>query len=230
MPLMHPAHVMLPGRVEMGAGLSGTLSFRAGNTADSSDAAAAANVLDQLSSAPALAPWVSARIGIAGDNEAGLSYSGRSIRLDGRHAFDLKPTAISLGLGATVITGAKQPQGNADTTNITGGGLDVPILIGYQSQSNVYALWAGPRVGFEYFRGNLQSPVDTTNPDATPWDVSATQGLFGFAAGVRVGFRNVHAAIELDGAYHLADGQLGGHSVVVRQFTLSPAGAFIVSF
>lgn len=234
MPLLHPAHVLRPGNVVMGAGLSGTLSFRTASKApDSSpDSQNATNALDQLSTAPALAPWVSGRIGIRGDNEAGLSYSGRSVRLDGRHAFDLKSAALSLGLGATVITAAKQPDRGSDTSNITGGGLDLPILIGYQSKSDVYALWAGPRVGFEYFRGYLQPPVDAggAGSGTTPWEVSATHGLFGFVAGIRVGFRHIHAALELDGAYHLAEGDLGGHSVAVQQFTLSPAGALIVSF
>ncbi len=234
MPLLHTAQVLRPGNVVMGGGLSGTLSFRTASAAPDAtpESQNAANALDQLSTAPALAPWISARIGIRGDNEAGLAYSGRSIRLDGRHAFDLKTVAISLGLGATVITAAKQPDGGADTDNVSGGGVDVPILIGYQSQSDVYALWAGPRIGYEYFRGFIQPPVDAGNAgsNTTPWDVSASHGLFGFVAGLRVGFRHIHAALELNGAYHIAKGDLGGRTVSVQQFTLSPAGALIVSF
>ena len=55
---------------------------------------------------PGISPWVSARVGLPHANEAGLTYTGRSLRLDGRHAFSLGGAwALSLGLGASAVAG-----------------------------------------------------------------------------------------------------------------------------
>src|SRR6185369_12120360 len=83
-PLLHPAHVLKPGEVQVGAGLSGQIALRVLPSVTAGEAE-----LQRLTVAPGVAPWAGARVGIAGSNEAGLAYTGRSIRLDGRYAFSL---------------------------------------------------------------------------------------------------------------------------------------------
>jgi len=215
----------------VGAGLSGQLALKplppeamAGAQNDAS--------LQQLGVAPGVAPWVSGRVGLAGDNDVGLTYAGRSIRLDGRHAFSLGRPTLSIGLGASAIMARRPGDGN-DVSGVFGGGADVPLLIGVKSASDLYAIWFGPRGGFEIMGGRLQLGPEGM---ATTYDVHAKHFYGMLVAGMRVGFRHVHVAIELDAAYHHVDGTFAptGNgaqtSTNVQQITLTPAGALEVSF
>jgi hypothetical protein len=49
----------------------------------------AEGVLTQALIAPGATPWVAARTGVAENMEAGLTYTGRGLRLDGRYAWPL---------------------------------------------------------------------------------------------------------------------------------------------
>jgi len=210
-PLLHPAHVLNPGNVSAGAGLSGELSLGAASIpADGS-------TLAQLAAAPGVAPWINARVGLVGDNEAGLTYTGRSLRLDARHAFALGTAALSVGLGGSVLAPVRP--GNDVGGSVFGGGVDVPVLFGVHSKSDLYALWIGPRGGFEALNGEVLGT-----------HVSARHLFGGFVFGVRGGFRHVHVALELDGAYHRADGTLFGASAGASLFALTPSGALLLSF
>lgn len=206
-----------------GAGLSGQIALLPLPASKTTDAATTSNKLQQLAVAPGVAPWVGGRIGIQGDNEGGLAYSGRSLRLDGRHAFSLGGPTLSVGLGASAIA-AQRPGEGRDGSSVYGGGLDLPILFGVKSSSDLYSLWLGPRAGFEFLSGRV-----ATDP-TTLADVSARHFFAGFSAGLKVGFRHVHVAIELDGAYHRADGAFAGVKLGLGQFTLTPGGALLLSF
>ena len=101
--------------------------------------------------------------------------------------------------------------------------------LGVRSRSNLYSLWFGPRIGFELLNGQLQLA------SATPGtlDVVAATGQHvygGLVAGMRVGFRHVHAALELDASFHHVSGEVGGASTSLDEVTLTPGGALIVSF
>jgi hypothetical protein len=227
-PLLHPAHVLAPGAVSVGAGLSGQLALKPlpGQAASAND-----GPLQELGVAPGVAPWVSGRMGVADSNDFGLTYSGRSLRVDGRHAFVMGKAAISLGLGASAIM-ARRPGDGSDASGVFGGGADVPLLVGWHSSSDIYALWFGPRGGFEVIGGRLQLGQDTA---AQVFDVHARHFYGMLVAGMRVGFRHVHVALEVDAAYHSVDGtfRLGTGaetSTHVQQISLTPAGALEITF
>jgi hypothetical protein len=117
-------------------------------------------------------------------------------------------------------------------SGVFGGGGDVPLLIGVKSASDLYAIWFGPRGGFEFLSGRLQLGKDTT---ASVFDVQARHYYGMLVAGLRVGFRHVHVAIELDAGYHRVDGSFktssgAESSTHVQQISLTPAGALEVSF
>lgn len=118
-PLLHPAHTLNPGDVAMGAGLSGRVALLPPDAPPGLDAEEAAAGLEALTVAPAIAPWVSARIGLEGANEGGLTYSGRAVRLDGRHAFGLGTPTLSVGLGASVVS-ARRPGNSPDDRSVFG--------------------------------------------------------------------------------------------------------------
>ena len=216
-PLLHSAHVLHAGDVTAGAGLSGEVTLSK-LSAISGTNPSGAGTLAQVAAAPGVAPWVGGRIGIAGSNEAGLTYTGRNVRLDVRHAFALGTAALSVGVGGSVIV-AERPGQASSGNSVYGGGVDIPVLFGVHSKSDLYAFWAGPRVGFEALNGQIGSS-----------EISARHFAGGFVVGVRGGFRHIHVAIEVDGAYHRADGSLAGASTGVSLFSLAPSGALVISF
>lgn len=232
-PLMHPAHVLRPGFVSMGAGVAAQLALRpAPASAPPAQLGPGAPAsLHEAAIGPHLAPWVGGRIGIEGSNEAGITYSGRSVRLDGRHAFGDSP-AFSLGLGLHAVVPERS---GTDPTkrSVYGGGLDIPLLVGWHSKSDLYAIWAGPRGGFELLGGQV-GVLQIDEPDVPSPNESASLDArhvwVGGVAGLRAGFRHVHVVIEVDAAYHHASGTLGGVSASFDQGTIAPAGALVLTF
>jgi hypothetical protein len=174
--------------------------------------------------APAVAPWVSARVGITGSNEVGLAYSGRAIRLDARHSFQLNKKnslALSTGLGGELLLIGRPRAGGQDPQSLLGGGVDVPVLFGWRSTAGLYSAWIGPRPGFSIVQGTLA--------DGTTF--SSKDGRLGFVAGLSVGFRQVHIAMELGGAFHFVDALVNKtQPLTFTQFTLTPAGGLVLTF
>lgn len=237
-PLLHSAHALAPGVVSIGAGLSGQVALKpiaAGPVVSATNDVS----LQELGVAPGVAPWASGRMGVQGDNDFGITYAGRALRLDGRHSFTIgKRAAISLGLGASAIM-ARRPSDGGAVSGVYGGGADVPLLIGWKSAGDIYSIWFGPRGGFEIMGGSLAfggAGAEPSTPDVPlVYSVHARHFYGMLVAGLRVGFRHVHVAIELDAAYHHVAGTFqpeGGAktSTNVQQISITPAGALEVSF
>ena len=216
LPLGHPAHVLSPGKSTIAAGVAGTVLA----TTSASDAAAAR--LQDLAVAPTLSPWVAARAGLGAGFEGGLGASARAIRVDARRAFASSRIALSIGLGASALLAAR-PEGR-DASGVYGGGFDIPVLLGWRSSADLYAAWIGPRIGADIFSGHLDDGA------ADPIAASGRHLRFGGVAGLRAGFRRVHAVVEVEAAYHQADGTLGARQLSLSAFSVAPAGALVVSF
>jgi hypothetical protein len=181
--------------------------------------------LEAFTVAPGVAPWVGARLGFAGDNEGGLTLTGRSLRLDARHAFNAGAFSLSLGLGASAVSALPTAAPTPDGGWIFGGAFDLPVLLGYHSASDLYSLWIGPRAGIELLQGRLSygDSVEIAH-------LSARHLFVGGVMGVRVGFRHVHAALEFSFAAHHVDATLGGGIYDLDQVSLTPGGALVFSF
>jgi len=219
MPLGHPAHVLSEGRTTLGAGVAGTLMVATSSAGDASTAR-----LQDLTVAPDVSPWVSARAGLGNGFEAGLTASTRAIRLDGRRAFETQKLALSIGLGASAILAARST-GGGNANGVYGGGFDVPVLVGWRSSADLYAIWAGPRIGADFLSGQLDA-----GEAEDPLTASGRHLHFGGLAGLRAGFRRLYAVIEIAVDYHRADGTLGTAAVQLDGWTVAPAGALVVSF
>ncbi|KYF54512.1 hypothetical protein BE08_28435 [Sorangium cellulosum] len=235
-PLLHPAHVLRPGTVSLGGGVSGEMLI-AGAVPDAHASAgggpattedAARRKLSEIAVAPGVAPWVSGRVGIEGDNEAGLTYTGRALRLDGRHAFSLgEATALSVGLGASALfAGGPGSEGS----DVHGAGFDVPVLLGFRSDADLYALWFGPRLGLELLGGEVRLPAAGAATPGPLVDASGQHLRVGLVLGVRGGFRHVHVALEATATYHHAAGEIAGAPVSIDQGTIVPGGGLTVTF
>src|SRR5687767_13767804 len=113
--------------------------------------------------APGVAPYLAARAGLGNHNEAGLTYTARSLRLDARHAFEWPKVALSVGvvaIGALPRVGDRPGENagaprsafglrSAELVSPRGYGLELPVLFGYRSSADVVKLWTGLRAGFE---------------------------------------------------------------------------------
>lgn len=268
-PLLHPAHVLPVNAVSFGAGVSGQFaSGEAEARIDSGRLAAtqsfsdpevaqryAEGVLSQALLAPGLSPWVAARVGLPWRTEAGLTYTGRGIRLDGRHLLvSGEVWALSLGLGASALflsrdssapTAAAADGSTAGEAefdlNASGWGADVPLVVGYEAVNGFLDVWAGARAGFERIEGRLQSSAG--DPTASRIDAEGQRWWGGGLAGFSLGVPPLWLRFELATTFHQVTGQLTGEaaqpgaspapafgSVDVQGWSLSPSAAIIGKF
>jgi hypothetical protein len=255
-PLLHPAHVLPPGHVSTGAGVSGQFAFRSGEGAHGPGAPeqnAFENAIARAALSPGIAPWVGARAGLGAHFEAGLTYTGRSVRADARRAFGGDKVAVSVGAAASAVfsdpqdlvdegaapvqMGGRLPLSGGDL-RATGYGFDVPVLVGWRSTASVVQGWIGARGGVEQLEGSLPLPPDTV--ERAPYaPFSTTRWYGGGLVGAAVGLWPVTVALELDVAYQGVSGKASFPEQAgtprqrdgsVSGLTLAPAGAIIGKF
>lgn len=261
--LLHPAHVLGLGRVSAGAGASGQFVFGTGasaidqgrtaatqSTPDTQERAFVEGVVSQTALAPGLAPWVGARAGLGGSNEGGLIYTGRTVRVDARHAFGNDTVALSIGAGASAVL--MHPPSRSDlqtppvptagrfalsTYNLSarGWGLDVPVLVGWRSSASIVEAWAGVRAGVERVTGDLETvePGDERGFAS----VAVLRGYGGGLAGAAIGFAPLAVALEIDVAYQAVSATTDFPSRTPTErdthlsgLTIAPSGALIGKF
>lgn len=243
MPLLHPAHALAPGRTAFAVGVSDrfvladqqeALDYALARPPDSQpnleDPRYARGVLVALAEGPAVSPFASARVGIAGSNEAGLSYSGQALRGDARHAFVWDKSAISAGLGVTgrgFGQSAFDPPGT-ELGKANGYGFDLPLLYGYRTDADLVSVWAGARASFDHWSGRVS--LDRNEQfalAASRWAAGPILGLalglppFWIAAEVEVDYTHVTGSLDRPGARY--DAAVDGWSV-------RPAGALTAKF
>lgn len=268
MPLLHPAHTLPPGKVRMGGGVAA--QFVQGNAASAIDRGrhagggtgavpknssaerdlVAGSLADKLT-APGLSPWVGARAGIGFTSDAGVTWTGRSVRVDARHAFESRHYALSIGLGLSGVLsqpGADKPQqtsrGGADIPGVdmggaSGWGVDVPLIAGWRSKASLVQVWGGLRGGYEHIGGDfyLRTDLDPTIQETAPVDARRwfAGGLVGVAVQVEpfwLGAELDVAYQSLDGSMRLEDGAGGTRSIGAKLsgLTVGPGGALAARF
>jgi hypothetical protein len=264
--LLHPAQTLPVGSMTIGAGVSGHFgSGEINSTINDGRSAAeqpittpeAANayakgVLTNALVAPGASPWVSARVGILQNTEAGLTYTGRSLRLDGRYAFELdEEWTLSLGLGAsgTLLTPERRPTqfelpegapSNPEAEfepSAKGWGADLPVLLGVRLLAGFADVWFGPRLGFEHLTGNLR--LERNNPASTLIDAEGTRLWAGLVAGFSLGIPPLSLRFELTSTYQRLSGTLTPagttsgldfDALEASGWTFAPSGAIVGKF
>lgn len=216
--------------------------------------AAVDGALAQTLSAPGLAPWFSVRAGLVEAADGGISYTGRRARADLRYAYVMGQTAFSVGGGATGIMpaiGADPPTQacdtpdycpdpivddsyseipGVDTGSTSGWGLDVPLLVGWRSEPQLFAFWTGLRARVEQISGEIRYETATGPRTAhAEGDRWVFQGVVGFSVGVKP----IWALFELSPAYERLSGNVNLESGVMGSrlegFSFSPAIALMVA-
>jgi hypothetical protein len=225
-PLLHTAHAVAKDDVTFGAGFSGvTVPATVARDGRASDV----ELLEAAGAGPGLAPWVGGRLGLGSGFDAGLTYFGRSVRLDARRAVALsKSVDASVGLGAS---GLLPHRSDALALRVGGFGADVPLLIGWRSAADVYSLWAGARGGAEWVRGHRELPPDPGAPDVLVNEpLGGWHAFAGGLVGMRVGFRHVFAVLEVDAAMHWVSADIGERRTSLTQLAVVPAAALVSRF
>jgi hypothetical protein len=239
LPLLHPAQTLPSGEVRAAAGFSGnattgSLSDAVRNATNKAsqpgppgtDATYAMGALVLASVAPGLAPVVGARVGVGAQAEGGLAYTGRSVRVDLRRSFSLSPRwALSVGAGGSRALYGRQGGSslpNIDLAQLHGWGADLPVIVGYASDGDLYMAWLGARGGWEHVDiSNVVSEPLGQQPLGLSADRFWGGGLLGFA----IGFRHVHVAMELDAAYMTISGTYNQTPITIGGLSLAPAAA-----
>jgi len=170
---MHPAQPLPPGVTSVSAGAGshwiGGQARRKIDAAQSQWAASQGGPQSLTPSAalaaalwtPGVFPWVSMRLGLGSQNEAGLAYTGQHARLDARHAFGLGRWAMSVGLGATMglmhmrainadgtsTFESSESLAGLDTSNVRSIGVDLPFIVGWRSAADVARLVQAAETG-----------------------------------------------------------------------------------
>ncbi|WP_394829975.1 hypothetical protein [Pendulispora albinea] len=250
-PLLHPARALPLGEIRAAGGLSGQIAVgsAAEDLRDAREQSAsraqpqgdpgtnpsyAKGALVAAAMGPGLAPYFSGRVGIGGGGEGGITYTGRSARLDLRKAFDDGAWSYSVGAGVTVPFYGRHQGGtlsNVNLDNLRGYGADIPLLVGWESSGGIYKIWAGPRAGWEHVSiENLTSERKDGPPNTSGKALSADRFYAGAVLGLAVGFRHVHVALELSGAYNHINGQYNDNNVTVTGVALTPSSALWWTF
>ena len=262
-PLLHPAHTLPEGELTFAAGSSGRFALgglhRAeqeldnavatpgGATTSDERAGFTKGAVARFAVAPGVAPFIAGRVGLGQHNEAGLTYTGRGVRLDGRHAFEWPSLALSLGAAATgaLARPGKQPTRhvsddnganaglvNATFTSLNGYGFEVPLLFGYRSDADVVRVWMGLRAGFE--RDAFNVSLLEVPDEALATSGSATRVWGGGLVGFSVGLAPIEVRVEVNAAYESVHGKLltfgGDLTGDVAGWSLTPAMAISAKF
>lgn len=250
-PLLHPAQVLAAGDVravggvaaravvgglgdELKAASNEAASFQQQGTTPSIDTTYAAGALVAAGLAPDLSPAVGARVGVGGEFEGGILYTGRGARADLRRAIPLgsKPTAwalsIGLGLDAAFVGRQTHALEGVDGNNVFGFGADVPVLLGWRSTAGLYYAWIGVRGGYEH--DVIQAPGSQNPPTVSAAQLVGDRFSIGGLVGLAIGFRHVHVALELEADYANLSGSFGGVSARVDGLSLTPASAVWIDF
>ncbi len=242
-PLLVPARTLPLGEVLVASGLCGNVAAiqfanalggaRDANAATGGNDSAASPVrarstLIAASIGPGISPVVSARVGLGAQADGGIAFMGRAVRADLRRSVSLLPHwSLSAGIGGSAVVGGHdEVDADADLSRLHGGGADVPVVVGYESDGGLYAAWVGARGGWEQVsEGDARSDAAAALNPGPPLSLSATRWWTGGLIGFAVGFRHVHVAMELDMSYARVSGDAGSTHVDIAGLTVCPASA-----
>ena len=120
---------------------------------------------------------------------------------------------------------------NVDLGSRQGYGSDIPLLAGWQSDAGIYQLWFGARGGFEHVSvEQLTSEPKSVTLGVPPVSLDANRFYGGAVAGLAIGFKHVHVALEGSVAYQVAKGSYNQTNATVQGITIAPATALWWTF
>jgi hypothetical protein len=253
LPLFHGADTLPKGFVTAGAGIAANVvrgdASTALRSAQETTVVGAAlrpqdatsyrrGALVAASFAPGISPWVGARVGLGYQLEAGLAYTERALRIDLRRSVTLsKSLTLSAGAGAMTIIGRRGDGASNDLAGLDLGGLrglgvDLPVLVGWQSDAGLVRLYGGARAGHEVVDGDVGVGVAAggASDGSSRVPIDGRRTWVGGVAGFALGFRHVFGVLELGAGGAWARGHVGGESLRVSGVMLAPGAALVARF
>lgn len=162
-----------------------------------------------------LVPVAFARVATRRGEDIGILAAGPVVRLEYRREIgaregSTRPTWI---VGVAPIVGAIADDDGAGRGARVG--LELPVVYGVEI-GGLYEVWVGARVGVDHAWGDFLDGADVASARATTLKAGAVLGL-------ALGFRRVHAFIEVTGGYEGWFVDHGGRDLTRHGFVLTPA-------
>lgn len=247
-PTLAPARVLRAGRVAFDLGtayeaplLAAALTaahaasreIASGNDTPANRDALAQGAVAFAQTPVGLAPYVSGRVGLEGNNEAHFAVMGRAARLGARHRFWTDRTgdwALTLGLQVRAAPVAMLMDATVPGVSVTASWLaggDLALVVG-RTSSELYDLWLGVRAGYTHGEGSL---VSTLLNGGAAFGATLDRVDAALTFGLRVGFGHLAGMIEIDlaGGYYRATASFGA-SASGGVLALVPAAALRLQF
>ena len=184
-----------------------------------------------LGTHPGVAPVVRATVGVARDVEASVRYGGRDVGASVRWVFSESrsekagATTVSIGAeGRALLRGRPEDGvlGGAVVDGFHGFGGTVPLILAWQSDAGLVLLYAAALVGYD----GVSARVAYTGIGDDQLRDASVRRLFGAATlGLGVGFRRVHAIVELGTERDWLHAGIADRTTDVRLWSLTPAFA-----
>ena len=175
----------------------------------------------EAADAGGVVPVAYGRYGTEGDYDVGLMIAGTTLRLELRHETVIeedstRPTWV-YGLAPYLgwIPSAEGQSGGGGRV-----GLDLPAAYAVDF-GGIYDIWVGARAGVEYAWGDFELGGAMQGADAFGVRIGAMIGM-------ALGFRRLHALLELTAAYEHWSGSHGALSLTRGGLVLIPAFAIRV--
>jgi hypothetical protein len=228
-PILAPARVLRPEKVELDLGTALLAPVAAGDLDQARSANASNEQIVRAAVAyamapPGVVPYVGARAGIGHDAEGSLALIGRTVRIGARReVFRAGDFTLSAGLAGrfAFIAGALDglmPDFAVQRSSVYGG--EASLVAGITSR-RIYDVWLGLRAGYQHSDATVQALAI----QPLSFELAAHRVEAAAAFGLRVGFGRLSAAIELDLRMAWSVGGRAGESVEALNWALVPAGS-----
>ena len=180
--------------------------------------------------APSVAPWASARVGMASTTKPGSPIPGArcaSTFATRSRMVGLRCRSERVRASSWLGTSKMGPLRAARSTSASAAWAPTfPFYSAGEAQRGSSHLgWPSRRIR----AADRQCHARTERSGAAS-SMDLRHWYAGGVAGLRLGFRHLHGAIELDTYYQSADGSMGGLDVHVSGVTLAPSAALVATF
>lgn len=171
-----------------------------------------------------VAPFGAFRKGLSSNTDLGVLCAPFMCRADLKFSHTLRDKHTWVGVMAApgpYLGTLRQLDNDAADVNGLRTGLELPLLLGVDF-GGIYETWLGLRMSAEWAQGSVRLKDEV---DSTQSDVSALGVRGGAVWGVGVGFRRVHALVELSAHYEWWDATVEDNNATLGGWVLTPAFA-----
>ncbi len=218
---MRPVHPLHAGEARAVGGVAA--AFGPSKQQPDAPHRAASDAVASLSVPRGLTPFASLQLGLGNGYEGDVGYDGRSLRAGGRKGWSKRSWAATVGAGASTLVSPHEREEPA-LAGAHGFGVDVPAVVGWQSEGGLYAVWLGARGGYD--RANASGLFDPTALRLN--DLTASRFYAGGVLGLMAGSPPFNVGLEIGFTHHWVAADVGDTHFSQRIVTWTPAAALLI--